>query len=119
VVNPLAPLSNSHLPVSPAPDLRKLPVQPDWIYNGCGTNTSRSNGELGAISVHATRSPVLAAFVTRFCDKLRSEQNMSTQEKVMGNWNQVKGKVKQKWGQLTDDELSEVEGNVDQLIGLV
>src|SRR5689334_20202297 len=46
-------------------------------------------------------------------------QKMTTQEKVMGNWNQIKGKVKQKWGQLTDDELSEVEGNVDQLVGLV
>src|SRR6185503_2396104 len=44
---------------------------------------------------------------------------MSTQEKVMGNWNQLKGKVKQKWGQLTDDELSEVEGNIDQLVGLI
>ena len=44
---------------------------------------------------------------------------MSTQEKVMGNWNQFKGKVKQRWGQLTDDELQEVEGNIDQLIGLV
>ena len=44
---------------------------------------------------------------------------MSTQEKMTGNWNQMKGKVKQKWGQLTDDELSEVEGNFDQLIGLV
>ena len=37
----------------------------------------------------------------------------------MGNWNQMKGKVKQRWGQLTDDELSEVEGNFDQLVGLV
>jgi uncharacterized protein YjbJ (UPF0337 family) len=44
---------------------------------------------------------------------------MSTQEKVMGNWTQLKGKVKQRWGQLTDDELQEVEGNIDQLIGLV
>lgn len=44
---------------------------------------------------------------------------MSTQEKVIGNWNQFKGKVKQRWGQLTDDELQEVEGNFDQLIGLV
>ncbi len=44
---------------------------------------------------------------------------MSTQEKVMGNWNQLKGKIKQRWGQLTDDELQEVEGNIDQLIGLV
>jgi len=44
---------------------------------------------------------------------------MSTQEKVLGNWNQLKGKVKQRWGQLTDDELSEVEGNIDQLVGLI
>ena len=44
---------------------------------------------------------------------------MSTKEKVLGDWNQLKGKVKQHWGQLTDDELSEVEGNIDQLVGLV
>jgi uncharacterized protein YjbJ (UPF0337 family) len=44
---------------------------------------------------------------------------MSTQEKMIGNWNQLKGKVKQRWGQLTDDELAEVEGNIDQLVGLV
>jgi uncharacterized protein YjbJ (UPF0337 family) len=44
---------------------------------------------------------------------------MSTQEQLMGNWNQLKGKVKQRWGQLTDDELSHVEGNFDQLVGLV
>ena len=44
---------------------------------------------------------------------------MSTQEKLVGNWNQIKGKVKQRWGQLTDDELSEVEGHFDQLVGLV
>ncbi|MFO0789491.1 MAG: CsbD family protein [Pirellulales bacterium] len=44
---------------------------------------------------------------------------MATQEKLMGNWNQLKGKVKQHWGQLTEDELQEVEGNIDQLIGLV
>jgi len=44
---------------------------------------------------------------------------MSTQEKLMGNWNQLKGKVKQRWGQLTDDEIDQVEGNFDQLVGLV
>src|ERR1044072_7673773 len=43
---------------------------------------------------------------------------MSTQEKMIGNWNQFKGKVKQRWGQLTDDELSAVEGSFDQLVGL-
>jgi uncharacterized protein YjbJ (UPF0337 family) len=44
---------------------------------------------------------------------------MSTQERMLGNWNKVKGKVKQRWGQLTDDELNEIEGNVDQLVGLI
>jgi uncharacterized protein YjbJ (UPF0337 family) len=48
-----------------------------------------------------------------------SEQIMSTQEKLRGNWNQLKGKVKQQWGQLTDDEINQIEGNFDQLVGLV
>jgi uncharacterized protein YjbJ (UPF0337 family) len=44
---------------------------------------------------------------------------MATKEQVLGNWNQLKGKVKEQWGQLTDRELDEVKGNIDQLIGLV
>jgi uncharacterized protein YjbJ (UPF0337 family) len=34
-----------------------------------------------------------------------------------GNWNQVKGKVKEQWGKLTDDDLSVIDGQKDQLIG--
>jgi uncharacterized protein YjbJ (UPF0337 family) len=44
---------------------------------------------------------------------------MSTKQQVLGNWNQLKGMIKQKWGQLTDDELQEVEGNFDELVGLI
>ncbi len=44
---------------------------------------------------------------------------MDTHQQVAGNWGQLKGKVKQRWGQLTDDELMEVEGNYDQLVGLI
>jgi len=44
---------------------------------------------------------------------------MDTQEQAIGNWEQVKGKVKQRWGQLTDNELMAVEGNYDQLVGLI
>lgn len=36
-----------------------------------------------------------------------------------GKWRQVKGKAKEKWGKLTDDELTRVEGNAEQLAGLV
>ena len=36
---------------------------------------------------------------------------------MKGNWNEFKGKIKEKWGELTDDDLKEVEGNYDQLVG--
>lgn len=36
---------------------------------------------------------------------------------IKGNWNQLKGSVKEQWGKLTDDELLELEGDRDQLVG--
>ena len=34
-----------------------------------------------------------------------------------GKWNQLKGKAKQQWGNLTDDDLTYVEGKEDELYG--
>ena len=39
--------------------------------------------------------------------------------RIKGNWNELKGKVKQKWGQLTDDDLIYEEGQEDQLLGKI
>jgi uncharacterized protein YjbJ (UPF0337 family) len=36
-----------------------------------------------------------------------------------GNWNIAKGKVKEKWGKLTDDDLDVIKGKRDQLIGAI
>lgn len=36
---------------------------------------------------------------------------------VQGKAREMKGKIKQKWGQLTDDELTEIEGNAEILAG--
>jgi uncharacterized protein YjbJ (UPF0337 family) len=38
---------------------------------------------------------------------------------MKGKWNEFKGKAKEQWGDLTDDELDRVEGRRDQLVGLV
>lgn len=38
-------------------------------------------------------------------------------DRIEGNWKQFKGKVKTKWGELTDDELDVIEGDRDILIG--
>jgi len=34
-----------------------------------------------------------------------------------GDWKQLRGKVREKWGELTDDELDEIAGRRDQLVG--
>jgi len=41
------------------------------------------------------------------------------QQTLEGNWNEIKGKLHEKWGQLTKDELQKARGNVDQLVGLI
>src|SRR5689334_20361522 len=39
--------------------------------------------------------------------------------RVEGNWKQVKGKVKEQWGKLTDDDLDRIAGKRDQLEGKI
>jgi len=38
---------------------------------------------------------------------------------IEGNWKQLKGKVKEHWGRLTDDQLDMVSGKRDQLVGTI
>ncbi|MFM9964894.1 MAG: CsbD family protein [Planctomycetaceae bacterium] len=40
-------------------------------------------------------------------------------DQIKGDWKQVTGKVKEKWGKLTDDDLTTIEGKRDQLAGLI
>jgi len=41
----------------------------------------------------------------------------ATNDKVKGNWNQLKGKAKQEYAELTDDDLMYEEGKEDELFG--
>ena len=43
---------------------------------------------------------------------------MNTQQ-LEGKWNQIKGKVKQKYGDLTDNDLTYAEGKFDEMIGKI
>jgi len=40
-------------------------------------------------------------------------------QELQGQWNSLRGQVKQKWGQLTDDDLQIHGGNIDQLVGKI
>jgi uncharacterized protein YjbJ (UPF0337 family) len=41
------------------------------------------------------------------------------QDTIQGNWMQLKGKIKEQWGRLTDDDLDVIAGKRDQLLGKV
>lgn len=36
-----------------------------------------------------------------------------------GNWHQLKGRIKEKWGKLTDNEITQINGKYEQLIGIL
>ncbi len=38
---------------------------------------------------------------------------------LQGKWKEIKGEVKQQWGKLTDDDLAQVEGQEEKLVGLL
>ncbi|MHB0958536.1 MAG: CsbD family protein [Pirellulaceae bacterium] len=40
-------------------------------------------------------------------------------EQLAGSWNEIKGKIREKWGQLSENDLERFKGNVDQLVGHV
>jgi uncharacterized protein YjbJ (UPF0337 family) len=40
-------------------------------------------------------------------------------DRIEGNWKQFKGRARQQWGKLTDDELDQVEGRREELVGRI
>jgi uncharacterized protein YjbJ (UPF0337 family) len=41
------------------------------------------------------------------------------EDRIKGNWKQLAGKLKAKWGKLTDDDLTVAEGNSEYLAGKI
>lgn len=44
---------------------------------------------------------------------------MVNQQVLEGQWKEICGRLKQRWGQLTDDDLRSVQGSVDELLGMI
>jgi uncharacterized protein YjbJ (UPF0337 family) len=49
----------------------------------------------------------------------RKQQSIMTTLEIKGDWNITKGKLRQKWAKLTDDDLQFVEGKHDELLGRI
>jgi uncharacterized protein YjbJ (UPF0337 family) len=44
---------------------------------------------------------------------------MLNQDVFKGKWKQIRGQAKQWWGKLTDDDLNQIDGSVDKLVGRI
>ena len=42
-----------------------------------------------------------------------------TDFKMDGTWDQLRGRIKEAWGVLTDDDLERAEGKIDRLVGVI
>jgi uncharacterized protein YjbJ (UPF0337 family) len=47
------------------------------------------------------------------------EERSMNWDRVEGNWKQMKGHIKEKWGKLTDDEFDTIAGKRDKLVGKI
>jgi uncharacterized protein YjbJ (UPF0337 family) len=50
---------------------------------------------------------------------MRKKESVMNSDRLQGQWKQLKGKVKTKWGKLTDDDLDVIDGQTDLLIGKI
>jgi uncharacterized protein YjbJ (UPF0337 family) len=44
---------------------------------------------------------------------------MISQQTLQGNWNEIKGLLRSKWGEITDEDVTNFNGNVEQLMGTI
>src|SRR5262249_47764288 len=52
-------------------------------------------------------------FPVRFCIK----ESLMNNDILRGRWNQVKGNIRSKWGKLTDDDVTQIQGDAEKMIG--
>ena len=66
-----------------------------------------------------TASPVIAQAPSSTTTTTIKSDADSIWQQIKGSWMQTKGAVKEQWGKLTDDDLMEIEGRRDQLVGKI
>jgi uncharacterized protein YjbJ (UPF0337 family) len=57
--------------------------------------------------------------VNQPADSRQPEEAIMNSDQMKGKWTQLKGEAKSRWGKLTDDDLMQIEGNRDKLVGKI
>lgn len=111
-------------------ETRLLPAAPtgQWlsdraagpIINSMEIKMNRTVLAVLAASVGVVAPAALAHAQTTTYAATRAEQDVSeTWARIKGAWTQTKGEVKVQWGRLTDDDLTEIDGRRELLVGKI
>jgi uncharacterized protein YjbJ (UPF0337 family) len=82
-----------------------------------------SNGptvlNVAAMSVLRAKQLLVDPIYWLAVNTLPRKEFIMNQDTMAGNWKQMKGKLKEQWGKLTDDDLDVAAGKRDQLLGRI
>jgi uncharacterized protein YjbJ (UPF0337 family) len=74
----------------------------------------------GALAVLPAAANAQSTSTSKSTSTTISEPDFHTMwEKIKGSWAQTKGAVKEQWGKLTDDDLMEIQGRREKLVGKI
>jgi uncharacterized protein YjbJ (UPF0337 family) len=71
---------------------------------------------MGFKDEHRIENPARVRMLRRFNTAKEDDMNW---DRIEGNWKQVKGKVREKWADISDNDLEKINGRRDQLEGVL
>jgi uncharacterized protein YjbJ (UPF0337 family) len=101
-----------------------------WFRNGnssrfagdyAGFHSATRSDHAGLMSAGAMAAPVIIHHSGQSIERPidRRKEFAMNKDQAAGGWKEIKGKIKQQWGKLTDDDLSVLEGSADELSGRI
>ena len=87
----------------------RLPLIAALVLGGATLGACATDGEDGLLESTAERTGEVVDDI----------EGSAVWQRIEGNWKQFSGAAKERWAELTDDEIGELDGNKDQLVGKI
>jgi uncharacterized protein YjbJ (UPF0337 family) len=98
---------------------RSASSEPRWLDDKRSSDLVPSGGRDPRIVAAGLWRPPLEQNSQAHRSRFERKEAAMDWNRVEGNWKQVKGTVKQQWGKLTDDDLTQINGSQEKLEGII
>jgi uncharacterized protein YjbJ (UPF0337 family) len=87
--------------------------------SGQSSTSQATKGQSSTMGQSSSSGMSGASSSSSMAKSSQSKAPVLNRDTLAGQWKQVKGEVKRKWGQLTDDDMTRIEGDYDKLVGAI